>query len=446
MARLFGTDGVRGIANSELTPELAMDIGRAVAFLLAKDSGKRAKILIGKDTRVSSDMLENALAAGLCSAGADVVLLGFIPTPAVAYLVREYQADAGVVISASHNTMEYNGIKIFNSGGFKLADEIEDEIEAHIKTGDAVRKTGGEVGSVSFSGAASDDYVDYLESCIDGDLSGVHVVIDCANGASYETARKLFRRLKADADFIAVAPDGRNINAGVGSTHLDALKQRVVETGADIGIAFDGDADRCLAVDETGEEIDGDQIIGVIAKQMKKENRLKKDTAVVTVYSNMGFVDFCSGYGIKTVRTATGDRYVLEEMLREGYSVGGEQSGHVILLDHSTTGDGELTAAKFLSILKNSEKRASELAGEVKKYPQVLKNVKADKEQKTKFQNDQEIASFLKQQESILGNSGRILVRVSGTEPLIRIMVECSDPVLMNSVADAIEQKLLERI
>ncbi|MEA5050137.1 MAG: phosphoglucosamine mutase [Oscillospiraceae bacterium] len=448
MGRLFGTDGVRGVANTELSCELAMDIGRAAAYVLTKETAHKAKIVIGRDTRVSGDMLENALVAGICSVGADAVLLGVIPTPAVAYLVKKYNADAGVVISASHNPVEFNGIKIFNGDGFKLADAIEDEIETYIlEKKDAIeRKTHGDIGSVTRCETAVRDYVDHIEKCVDGDLRGVRVAIDCANGASSEPAKLLFTELGADCTFVANEPDGRNINAGVGSTHLDNLRAAVRACGAQIGIAFDGDADRCLAVDENGGEIDGDMIIAIFAKALKAQGKLAKDTAVVTVMTNLGFMDFCKKYGISAVRTAVGDRYVLEEMQRSGYCIGGEQSGHIILLEYATTGDGEMTAAMLLKVLKASGGRASDLAKEIERYPQTLVNVRTTPEGKKKFKEDEELQGFIEAAQQELFDTGRVLVRVSGTEPLIRIMVEGRDEALINKVAKDLESKVNERI
>ncbi len=447
-ARLFGTDGVRGVANTELTCELALNIGRAAAYVLTKKTTHRAKILIGKDTRASSDMLENCLAAGICSVGADAEILGVVPTPAVAYLVRKYKADAGIVISASHNPVEFNGIKIFNSKGFKLADEIEDEIEVYVKDKNdkMERKTHGDVGSVSYRTEAVRDYVEYIKSCVDGDLSDVKVAIDCANGAASEPAKLIFEELGANCFFVATEPDGKNVNDGVGSTHLDSVRKAVKKCGAQIGVAFDGDADRCLAVDENGEEIDGDKIIAIFAKFLKAKGKLKKDTAVVTVMTNLGFMDYCKKYGVNAVRTAVGDRYVLEEMQKNGYCLGGEQSGHIILTDYGTTGDGELTAALMLSILKESGEKASALGKEVGRYPQVLVNVRTTVEGKQKFKEDDELQGFIEAAQQELFDVGRVLVRVSGTEPLIRIMVEGKDEELINKIAKKLEAKVNERI
>ncbi len=448
MGKLFGTDGVRGVANADLTCELATDIGRAAAYVLARHTAHKAKILIGKDTRVSSDMLEAALAAGICSVGADAVLLGVVPTPAVAFLVKKYGADAGFVISASHNPVEFNGIKIFNGDGYKLADDIENEIESYVlERKDAVeRKTHGDIGSVQYAGQAENDYVDHLVSCVNGDLSGVKAVVDCANGAAYSTAQKLMHRLGASCIFIGDTPDGRNINDGVGSTHLDNLRAAMQQSEAQIGIAFDGDADRCLAIDETGAEIDGDKIIAIFAKHLKAQGRLNKDTAVITVMTNLGFIDFCKACQIEAVRTAVGDRYVLEEMLRSGYNLGGEQSGHVILTDFSTTGDGELTAILLLSVLKQSGGPASALGKELWRYPQTIVNVKTTNEGKAVFREDEELQGYIEAAQQELFDIGRVLVRVSGTEPLIRIMVEGRDDAKIHEIARDLERKISSRI
>ena len=381
MGKLFGTDGVRGVAGKDLTCELALQIGRATAAELTSLDGHRPRILIGKDTRVSGDMLECTLAAGLCSVGADVDLLGVIPTPGVAYLVRKYGADAGIVISASHNPMEFNGIKIFKGDGYKLPDEVENRIEAHIfkNCEDIKICDGAEIGRVHRLDTAVDDYVDALEQHIDADLSGLNVLFDCANGASAKVAQKLFPRLGCQCSFTGTLDDGVSVNDGCGSTHLDRLERKVVEGGFDCGIAFDGDADRCLACDEKGAEIDGDKIIALVAKDMKDRGRLDGNTAVVTVMSNLGFMKYMQSIGIDTARTAVGDRYVLEEMRARGYAIGGEQSGHVIFLHHSTTGDGELTAGKLLKLLARKHReegtKMSELNAVYTKFPQVLINL-----------------------------------------------------------------------
>ena len=446
MARLFGTDGVRGVAGEDLTPGLAMLIGRGAATVLTRKAA-RPRILIGKDTRISGDMLESALAAGLCSVGADVELLGVVPTPAVAYLVRKYQADAGIVISASHNPMEFNGIKIFNGDGYKLPDQVEDEIERLVRDKSQVAlATGGAVGRVTRRENAIADYVDYLASCLEANLSGLKIAIDCANGAASETARLLFPRLGADCRFIGVEPDGTNINRDCGSTHLDRLANYVVENGLDCGVAFDGDADRCLAVDEKGNEIDGDRIIAVLSKYLKQRGELPEDTAVVTVMSNLGFMQYMKEtLGLKIATTAVGDRYVLEEMRAKGYAIGGEQSGHVILLRHSTTGDGELTAGTLLNILAGSGARMSELAGVYEKFPQVILNVQATPEQKARYKEDEYVAGFIESQQQGLMGEGRVLVRVSGTEPYIRVMVEGKDYEAITQAAKLIAEMIEKR-
>jgi len=452
MGKYFGTDGVRGVAGADLTCEMAMKIGRGAAAVLTGSTGHRPCILIGKDTRQSGDMLEAALTAGLCSVGADVESLGVLPTPAVAYLVKKYNADAGVVISASHNPMEFNGIKIFAGTGYKLPDDVENEIEKHIDNDctDIPLATGASVGRVSVRADGLQDYVDHLYESVNGDLSGLNICIDCANGASAAVAQKLFPRLGAKCTFIGITPDGANINKDVGSTHLDNLEKAVVEGGFDCGIAFDGDADRCLACDEKGAEIDGDKIIALVAKDMKDRGRLDGNTAVVTVMSNLGFMKYMQSIGIDTARTAVGDRYVLEEMRARGYAIGGEQSGHVIFLHHSTTGDGELTAGKLLKLLARKHReegtKMSELNAVYTKFPQVLINLTADKEQKQAYKEDEYIAGFIESQQQNLMGMGRVLVRVSGTEPKIRVMVEGEDMEAIQSSAERIADMIRQRI
>ena len=427
MGKLFGTDGVRGVAGKDLTCELALQIGRATAAELTSLDGHRPRILIGKDTRVSGDMLECTLAAGLCSVGADVDLLGVIPTPGVAYLVRKYGADAGIVISASHNPMEFNGIKIFKGDGYKLPDEVENRIEAHIfkNCEDIKICDGAEIGRVHRLDTAVDDYVDALEQHIDADLSGLNVLFDCANGASAKVAQKLFPRLGCQCSFTGTLDDGVSVNDGCGSTHLDRLEKKVVEGGFDCGIAFDGDADRCLACDEKGAEIDGDKIIALVAKDMKDRGRLDGNTAVVTVMSNLGFMKYMQSIGIDTARTAVGDRYVLEEMRARGYAIGGEQSGHIIFSKYASTGDGILTSLKMMEVMLAKKKPMSELAAPLKIYPQVLKNVKVT--DKKAAQDDADVQAAVKAVGEALGDTGRILVRESGTEPLVRVMVEAPE-------------------
>ena len=448
MGKYFGTDGVRGVAGADLTCELAMKIGRGAAAVLTGSTGHRPRILIGKDTRQSGDMLEAALTAGLCSVGADVESLGVLPTPAVAYLVGKYNADAGIVISASHNPMEFNGIKIFAGTGYKLPDEVENKIEVYIDNDCAgiELKTGAEVGRVYRRDDGLQDYVDHLYESIHGDLTGLNVCIDCANGASAAVAQKLFPRLGAKCTFIGIAPDGQNINKGVGSTHLENLEKAVVEGGFDCGIAFDGDADRCLGCDEKGQEMDGDKIIALLAMTMKEKGRLDGDTAVVTVMSNLGFIKYMEAQGINTEKTAVGDRYVLENMRENGFAIGGEQSGHVILLHHATTGDGELTAGKLLKLLAESGKKMSELNGIYAQYPQVLVNVTANAAQKKAYKEDEVLAGFIENEQQKLMGMGRVLVRVSGTEPKIRVMVEGQDLDAIHRCADRIVDKINKRI
>ena len=449
MGRLFGTDGVRGIAGSELTAELATNIGRAAAIVLTKHTHHKPVFLIGKDTRISGDMLESALAAGLCSVGADVKTAGVVPTPAIAYLVGKYGCDAGVVISASHNPMEFNGIKIVSGEGYKVPDAVEEEIEALIldTPEKLVNVTGDEMGRVSHIDTRARDYIEHLKTACDADLRGMKVLFDCANGASSVTAPSLFTAQGIKADFIGCEPDGTNINRNCGSTHLGNLARLVKEGDYDCGFAFDGDADRCLAVDENGDEIDGDKIIAILATRMKKESRLKNDTAVATVMSNLGFMKHMTKRGINVVTTAVGDRYVLEEMRAKGYNLGGEQSGHVILSDFATTGDGELTALSLLNYFaKETDKKVSGFNGCYSKFPQVLINIKTTAEGKRAFKTDEYIEGFIESKQQQLMGMGRVLVRLSGTEPLIRVMVEGEDEDMITNVANEIRDKIRDRL
>lgn len=447
MGRLFGTDGARGVAITELTCELAMEIGRAAALVLTKKADHKAKILIGKDTRISSDVLEAALCAGICSVGADAEVLGVVPTPAVAYLVKERNADAGVMISASHNSVEFNGIKLFSSTGYKLSDEIEEEIERLILDNpeEIELKSHTDIGRITYSETAADDYIEHVKSTISTDLSGLRIALDCANGSSSATARKLFEGLGADVKLISAEPDGTNINKNCGSTHMENLMAFVVENSCDCGLAFDGDADRCLAVDEKGELIDGDKLIAICAKAYKEQGRLKNNAAVVTVMTNLGYRHFAAENNIDTITAAVGDRYVLEKMLDGGYNIGGEQSGHIIFLDDATTGDGQLSGAKVLEILKNSGKKMSELADIMYKFPQVMINVRITPKDKEMWKNDRAITDLIETHEKTLGDSGRILVRESGTEPLIRVMIEGKDFAQINTMAIEIADKIKER-
>ena len=449
MGRLFGTDGARGLANTELTCELAMNIGRAAAMVLT-DSGvhKHPKILIGKDTRLSSDMLEGALIAGLCSVGAEVVLLGAVPTPTVAFLIKKYKADAGIMISASHNPFEFNGIKIFSSDGYKLPDALEAEIESIVidKSKPYYTPLGDGLGRVVRCETAVEDYIQHIISTVPYRLDGMKIAIDCSNGSASATAEQLFTRLGAECHMLADKPDGKNINENCGSTHLENLQKYVVDNGLQLGVAFDGDADRCLAVDEKGDVIDGDFIMAICALDLASRNKLNKKTAVGTVMSNMGFGRFCSDNGLKFVSTNVGDRYVLEAMLREGYNFGGEQSGHVIFLDYSTTGDGQLTAAQLLSLVNRRQAKLSSIATLMTKYPQVLINVKVTNEGKLQFFTNQDIKDKIESVKKELGDDGRILVRLSGTEPLVRVMIEGLDMELITRLANETAELIKYRI
>lgn len=448
MGRLFGTDGVRGIANTELTCEMAMQIGRAAAMELIGETQDKPKVLIGKDTRQSSDMLEAALSAGLCSVGADVVIAGVVPTPAVAYLVGAYGCDAGIMISASHNPCEYNGIKIFQGNGYKLPDAIEEDIEAIILDGrkPIPEKTGGALGSVRYAASAAEDYIRHVTGTTTARFDGLRVALDCSNGAASATAGEIFTQLGAQVLLCSDRPDGVNINLNCGSTHMEALQQFVKANGCAIGMAFDGDADRMLAVDENGALVDGDQIIAICARMMQSEGRLSKNTAVVTVMSNMGFFKFCEANSIACKKTAVGDRYVLERMLQDGYNIGGEQSGHIIFLDYATTGDGQLSAVQLLTAMKRSGKPLSELASVMDVYPQVLINVQVTNQGKARYNNDEEIIAAVQRAEMELLGEGRVLVRVSGTEPLVRVMLEGKDLALITRLGNEIAQVVKERL
>lgn len=448
MGRLFGTDGARGVANSELTCELAMKIGRAAAMVLTESCAHKPKVLIGMDTRASSHMLAAAIGAGLCSVGADVLIIDVVPTPAVAFLVKEYDYDAGVMISASHNPCEYNGIKIFQGNGYKLPDELENEIEEIILDETKLPPVvlGGDVGKISFSSKAVDDYIFHLAMTADGDFKGMKIALDCANGSASVTARALFTRLGAKCCIINETPNGTNINENCGSTHLEQLQKFVVENKCDIGFAFDGDADRLLVVDENGEVVDGDKIIAVCSKFMKENNKLKNNTAVVTVMSNMGFFKFCEKNGINCIKTKVGDRYVLEEMVKNGYIIGGEQSGHIIFLDYATTGDGQMSAIQVLNVLKSTGKKISELASEMQVYPQVLINVRVSNFGKARLDKDEEVQLAIREASEELGDTGRVLVRVSGTEPLVRVMLEGEDYNQIKSLAESIAKVIEERL
>jgi phosphoglucosamine mutase len=447
MSRLFGTDGVRGVANSELTPELAFALGKAGAHVLSKSKG-RPTILIGTDTRISADMLESALAAGILAVGADVITVGVMPTPAVAYLVRHYKADAGVVISASHNPFEYNGIKFFNGEGFKLDDAVEDEIEDIIIRNIEVNKyiTGDQLGRhVIADEDAAQKYIDFLVSSTPMDLHGIKLVLDCANGASYAIAGKVYEALGADVVVIGNNPNGLNINDGCGSTHPERLCEMVVQEGAFMGMAYDGDADRLIAVDEKGRIIDGDKVICICAAMLKKEGRLKDDLVTATVMSNIGFHKHLESIGCKVEVTGVGDRYVLESMLKTGGVIGGEQSGHIIFLDKTTTGDGILSSLQLLNAVLQSGKPASALSDEITIYPQVLKNAKVKNENKNKYQTDQEVQEAIRGVEAQMEGSGRVLIRPSGTEPLVRVMLEGEDMEQITDLAEDLAKMLTKK-
>lgn len=430
MGRLFGTDGVRGIANSELTPELAFSLGKAGAHVLRKEN-KRPVIVIGKDTRVSGDMLENALTAGILAVGGNVIKVGVIPTPAVAYLVKHYCADAGIVISASHNPFEYNGIKFFNGEGFKLDDAIEEKIEDIIVRGidPNHHKTGEELGRcLEAEDDAAEIYVRFLLSTIDRRLDNMKIVLDCANGAAFKTAPAVYKALGAQVISIGCEPNGININDNIGSTHPEKLQQRVIEEKADLGLAFDGDADRLIVVDEKGMVIDGDKTICICAKMLKEAGQLAENKVTATVMSNIGFHKYITEtVGADVEVTGVGDRYVLESMRENGCIIGGEQSGHIIFLNHTTTGDGTLSSLQFVKAVLDSGKKPSELSAEIEIFPQVLENARVSNDNKEAYQNDEEVQAAISAIEKEMEGSGRVLIRPSGTEPLVRVMIEGSD-------------------
>ena len=448
MGRLFGTDGVRGVANKDLTCELAMKLGRAAAAVLTNKSTRHPRVIIGKDTRLSSDMLENAMAAGLCSVGASVVLLGVVPTPAVAYLVEKYKADAGIMISASHNSYEYNGIKIFSGDGFKLPDDLEERIESLI-LGEAplpAAPADSDLGTVETAPNALRDYIDHVKSTVHFSLDGLEIALDCANGSSAMTAETLFTELGAKVHMLSNEPNGVNINDGCGSTHMESLIEYVKTHRVDAGIAFDGDADRCLAVDENGEPVDGDFIMAICGLDMKSRGKLNKNCIVGTIMTNLGFIKFCEANGIHFEATKVGDRYVLEEMLLENYSFGGEQSGHVIFRDFATTGDGQLTAAQLLSIMKRREAKLSSMTTVMERYPQTMKNIRVSPEGKLAFYTDPKVKQAIDAATKTLAGNGRVIVRPSGTEPLLRVMVEGQDLALIEKIAEDISEVIKEEL
>lgn len=436
MRKLFGTDGVRGIANHDLTPELAFKLGKYGAHVLINGK-KKARIVIGRDTRISGDLLEHALISGILSAGCDALCIGVVPTPAVAYLTRVLKADAGVVISASHNPVEFNGIKFFNEEGFKLPDSVELEIEKYIegKLKIETLPVGGNIGLCEYHKEAEALYQEYIMSTITGDLKGLRVAVDAANGAAYKVGVKTLQKLGAEVTSIHHEPNGLNINANCGSTHPEQVSQLVKVIGGDIGLAYDGDADRLIAIDENGEIVDGDKIMAICGLHLHRKGKLKDKTIVSTVMSNLGFIKALEAEGLKTIQTNVGDRYVLEAMKENNYSLGGEQSGHVIFLDYNTTGDGLLTAVQLLNVMKETGKSLSELASVMTVYPQVLKNARVANDQKNAYKTDEAIQKKISELEEAMKGQGRVLIRPSGTEPLVRVMLEGQDLEDLNQYA-----------
>lgn len=446
MGKLFGTDGVRGVANVDLTPELAYKIGRAGAYVLA--NSKKGKVLVGKDTRASGDMLEAALTAGICSMGLDVVSLGVIPTPAVAYLTRKYEAVAGVVISASHNPGEYNGIKYFNFEGLKLPDEVEEKIEDIILNSKEIdlRPIKNEIGRVYFEENGAKDYKEFLKSSINVDLTGLTVAMDLGHGALSKIGPETMEELGAKVIAVNCEPDGMNINKSCGSTKPEIIQKLVVDNNADVGLSFDGDADRIIAVDEKGHMLDGDHILAICGTDLKKKGKLKNNTVVGTIMTNMGLDVYLKENGMEIVKTTVGDRYILEEMLKNDYSIGGEQSGHIIFLDYNTTGDGLATGLHLLDVMKSLKKPLSELNELMKNYPQILLNAKVDNRYKYKYMENAEIKSEIEKIEEMFKGEGRVVIRPSGTEPLVRVMIEGKDQEEITKIAQDLVDFIEARI
>ena len=451
MRKYFGTDGIRRIANTELSPELVYRVAKAGAYVLSKHTDKAPTILIGRDTRLSGTLIESAMVAGFLSYGANVKLLGVMPTPAVAYLTRKLQADASVVISASHNTYEFNGIKYFSNKGMKIPDDLEEEIEEVMDSGklDELSAVKDKIGVSEIRTDLLDEYVYFFRKNFDDNIEKYNrkdfkVVIDTANGATYEVADKVFKALKINHAIINNKPDGVNINDNCGSTHLEQLKEYVVKNKMSLGIAYDGDGDRCLAVDENGEEIDGDKLLAIISNYLREKGKLSKDTIVATVMSNLGLNKYAEKNKMQLIQTKVGDRYVLEEMLKNGYNLGGEQSGHVILLDYNPTGDGILTSLMLIQAILESGKKASELGKLVQKYPQVLINAKVSSDKKYDYEKDEEIKSAIEELKKEFSGNGRVLIRPSGTEPLVRVMIEGKDEKVIEEKARKIV-KLIEK-
>ncbi|HZK57517.1 MAG TPA: phosphoglucosamine mutase [Clostridia bacterium] len=449
MGNLFGTDGVRGIANRDLTPELAYKLGRIGAYVLTnKNSNKKPKAVIGKDTRISGDLLESSITAGFLSMGVDVVSLGVIPTPAVAYLTRYLKADVGIIISASHNPAEYNGIKFFNSEGYKLSDGAENKIEEYITNHDDInsRAEGGNIGSIVYNENSIDEYIDFLKTTIDCDFKGFRIAVDTGNGAAYKVAPKLLRDLGADVFVINDQPNGININDNCGSTNPQKVAELVKETEADIGLSFDGDADRLITVDEKGNIVDGDYIMAICAVNFKERAKLENNTVVATVMSNMGFEIAMREHGCNVIRTKVGDRYVLEEMIKGEYCLGGEQSGHVIFSDYNTTGDGLLTAIQLIAVMKEEGKKLSQLSDIMTSYPQILVNARVKKENRERYRDDFVIMEEIKAIEEKMTGQGRVLIRPSGTEALIRVMLEGKNQDELNTMATNLARLIEERL
>ena len=451
MRKYFGTDGIRRIANTELSPDLVYRVAKAGAYVLSKHTDKAPTILIGRDTRLSGTLIESAMVAGFLSYGANVKLLGVMPTPAVAYLTRKLQADASVVISASHNTFEFNGIKYFSNKGMKISDEIEEEIEEVMDSGklDELSAVSEKIGVSEIRTDLLDEYVYFFRKNFDDNIEKINtpefkVAIDTANGATYEVADKIFTTLGINHVIINNNPNGININEGCGSTHLEILKEYVIKNKMSLGIAYDGDGDRCLAIDENGEEIDGDKLLAIIAQYLRSKGELAKNTIVATVMSNLGLNKYSEQNNLQLLQTKVGDRYVLEEMLKNGYNLGGEQSGHVILLDYNPTGDGILTSLMLIQAILESGKNASELGDLVKKYPQVLINAKVSSDKKYDYEKNAEIKDAIEKLEKEFSGNGRVLIRPSGTEPLVRVMIEGEDKAVIEGkarkIADLIEK------
>lgn len=453
MRKYFGTDGIRRIANTELSPELVYRVAKAGAYVLSKHTDHAPTILIGRDTRISGSLIESAMVAGFLSYGANVKILGVMPTPAVAYLTRRFKADASVVISASHNTYEFNGVKYFSNKGMKIPDELEEEIEEVMDSGkiDELTAVNDKIGVSEIRTDLLDEYVYFFRKNFEEELENLNkenfvIAVDTANGATSVVAEQVFKKLGIKHHIINNSPDGININHNCGSTHLEGLKKFVVENSCSLGVAYDGDGDRCLLVDENGNEIDGDKILAVISNYLKKKGKLKNDAVVATVMSNLGLNKYAKNNGLKLIQTKVGDRYVLEEMMKNGYNLGGEQSGHVILLDYNPTGDGILTSLMFIQTLLESSKKASELCDIIKLYPQVLVNAKVNNDKKYDFDKNEEIKAEIEKLEEEFSGNGRVLIRTSGTEPLVRVMIEGENQKYIKQKAEHLAKLIEEKL